>query len=90
MMLDELYREFQGLAHKTDDHTPSEQLTALHDGLQELRRKAFESLMEGRVEANSAFVVFHDYLRAEISEIERIQRDRKRGLASEPEEELAG
>lgn len=89
-LLDELYREFQTLAHKTDDQTPDEELTELHDGLQELRRKAFESLMEGRVEANSAFVVFHDYLRAEISEIERIQRDRKRGLDPKPEQQLVG
>ncbi|MBW2526215.1 MAG: TAXI family TRAP transporter solute-binding subunit [Deltaproteobacteria bacterium] len=85
-ILDELYREFQQVAYKSDDHTADEELQESHDRLQELRRKAFEALMEGRIEANSAFVVFHDYLRAELSEIDRIQRDRKRAPrpAAEP------
>lgn len=87
-LLDDLYREFQTVAYKADDHTPDDELQESHDRLQELRRKAFEALMEGRVEANSAFVVFNDYLRAELQEVDRIQRDRKRGL--QPEREPAG
>lgn len=79
-LLDDFYREFQAVAYKSDDHTPDDELAESRDRLQELRRKAFEALMEGRVEANSAFVVFHDYLRAELTEIDRIQRDRKRPL----------
>jgi len=89
-LLDELYREFQAVAYQSDDHTPDEELRAIHDRLQDLRRKAFQALMEGRVEANSAFVVFHDYLRAEMQEVDRIQRDRRRGIKPEPAEEPAG
>jgi TRAP transporter TAXI family solute receptor len=82
--LDDLYAEFQGIvgtydeAHETPpDQMSDERLAEVREQLQLLRRRAIDSLMAGILEANSAFVVFHDYLRWELQEIERIQRDRR-------------
>lgn len=89
-LLDELYTDFQRVIHMYDeeDETPPDEMTldqlqSVRERLQGLRRRCFDALMSGSVEANNAFVVFNDYLRYELQEIERIQRERRReGLES--------
>lgn len=91
--LDGFYTEFQAIvgtydeAHETPlDQMSDDRLDELRDRLQLLRRRAFDALMGGDVEANSAFVVFHDYLRWELQDVERIQRER-RGPSAAPSTE---
>ena len=88
-LLDEMYSDFQKVVHSYDDEdeTPpdqmeDEELQAIREELQHLRRRAFGALMSGHLEANNAFVVFNDYLRWELQDIERIQRDRRGTLDS--------
>ncbi len=75
--MDGLFKDFQKWAYQSDDATPTSELKETWRALQDLRRRAFDELAAGRVEANSGFVVFHDYLRAEVHEIERVLRSRK-------------
>lgn len=89
-MLDELYADFQHVIHSYDEEheTPPDlmtdvQLADIRERLHALRRRAFTALMEGELEANNAFVVFNDYLRWELQEIERIQRERRLDMRSE-------
>jgi uncharacterized protein len=83
-LLDLLYADFQKVVHTYDEEheTPPDQmsvdeLAAIREELQALRRRSFDALMSGTLEANNAFVVFNDYLRWELQEIERIQRERR-------------
>ncbi len=83
-ILDELYTGFSSVVHTYDEEheTPPDQmndaeLQAIREQYQNLRRRSFEALMSGTIEANNAFVVFNDYLRYELQEIERIQRSRR-------------
>lgn len=83
-LLDLLYADFQQVVHTYDeehetppDQMSSEELGAIREKLQSLRRRSFEALMSGDLEPNNAFVVFNDYLRWELQEIERIQRARR-------------
>jgi TRAP transporter TAXI family solute receptor len=87
-LLDELYTDFEEVIHMYDeeDETPPDEMTLdqlqnVRERLQVLRRRCFQALMSGSVEANNAFVVFNDYLRYELQEIERIQRDRRKERA---------
>lgn len=101
-VLDDLYGDFQTVIHMYDeeDETPPDEMTldqlqTVRSKLQGLRRRSFNALMSGAVEANNAFVVFNDYLRYELTEIERIQRERRRDGAEsraslEPELDDAG
>ncbi len=95
--LDGFYHDFQAIIHRYDeeDETPpdqmdAEQLQDIRESLQSLRRKCFEALASGTVSADEAFVVFNDYLRFELQDIERIQRDRRVKAASDGEESTEG
>lgn len=90
-ILDELYADFSNVVHTYDEEheTPPDQmnddeLQTIREQYQNLRRRSFEALMGGAVEANNAFVVFNDYLRYELQEIERIQRSRREDDDEEP------
>ncbi|MBI4699709.1 MAG: TAXI family TRAP transporter solute-binding subunit [Deltaproteobacteria bacterium] len=76
-LLDEFYAEFRKIARDPDESTPEPELREARASLQGLRHRVFDALMAGRVEANSAFVVFHDYLRADLQQIERLLRERQ-------------
>jgi len=85
-VLDELYSDFSNVVHTYDEEheTPPDQMSdgelqGIRERLQSLRRRSFEALMTGGIEANNAFVVFNDYLRFELQEIERIQQSRREG-----------
>jgi len=85
-LLDKLYLDFQKVVHTYDEEheTPPDQMTdgelaEIREQLQSLRRTSFDAVMSGDIEGNNAFVVFNDYLRWELQEIERIQRDRRAG-----------
>jgi TRAP transporter TAXI family solute receptor len=89
-ILDDLYADFSSIVHTYDEEheTPPDQmdpneLQAIREQLQGLRRRSFEALMGGNIEANNAFGVFNDYLRYELQEVERIQRARREDLGEE-------
>ncbi len=84
-VLDEFYADFQKVVHTYDEEheTPPDQmedseLQKIRQQLLSLRFRSFEALMHGTIEANDSFVVFNDYLRWELQEIERVQRERRR------------
>ncbi len=86
-VLDELYADFQAVVHTYDEEheTPPDEMTRdelvdIREHLMSLRRRSFRALTAGEVEANEAFVVFNDYLRWELQEIERVLRDRRAGI----------
>lgn len=86
-VLDELYADFQSVVHNYDEEheTPPDEMTRaelvdIREHLMSLRRRSFRALTKGQVEANEAFVVFNDYLRWELQEIERVLRDRRAGI----------
>lgn len=83
-VLDELYADFQAVVHNYDEEheTPPDEMTReelvdIRERLMSLRRRSFRALTVGELEANEAFVVFNDYLRWELQEIERVIRDRR-------------
>ena len=87
---DEFYAELSAIvgnydeAHETaPDQMSDQQLDDLRDQLQALRRRAFSALMAGSVTADSAFVIFHDYLRWELQDVERLQRDRRKAAGGQ-------
>ncbi len=95
--LDDLYADFSSVVHTYDEEheTPPDQmeggeLQAIRERLQGLRRRSFEALASGNIEANNAFVVFNDYLRYELQEIERIQRARRGDFGGDGDEPPAG
>jgi TRAP transporter TAXI family solute receptor len=95
--LDGFYHDFQAIIHRYDeeDETPPDemdetQLQDVRESLQSLRRKCFEALASGTVTADEAFVVFNDYLRFELQDIERIQRERRVASPRKPSESTDG
>lgn len=83
--LDDLFKEFVRVVNSYDeegetqpDQMTHDELQVIREKLQALRRRSFEALTAGTVEATNAFVVFNDYLRYELQEIERIQRERRK------------
>ncbi len=82
-LMDDFFRQFQKVAHCLDETTETDELQQAWQQLHDLRWRVFEALMDGKVEANASFIVFHDYLRSEVQEIERILRARKEPSASD-------
>ena len=61
--IDDYYAEIRSVASLPYE----ERLTALH----QIRERAFDELMAERLAANDAFVIFHDYVLAEVARAER-------------------
>lgn len=75
--IDVYYLQIQEWASHIGADTPLEELQAIKEKLQRLRRRAFEELVAERLEANESFTIFQDYLRSELGEVEAAIRARQ-------------
>jgi hypothetical protein len=77
--IDVYYLEIQEISTKIRSTRTVEELLELKDRLKALRVRAFDELVNERLDANESFTIFQDFLRAELLEVEAAVSGRRSG-----------
>mgnify|MGYP006274413483 CR=1 FL=1 len=78
--IDVYYVELAALAEQIHDRLSLEELSALGARLQRIRRRAFDELVAEKLDAGPSFLIFQQFLNAELENIDRLRSEIKRTL----------